>query len=60
MTSETEPYSDPLIDEVRRRRRDLFAECANDLSKLYEAILRRQTEHPDRMIRRPKRTTASG
>jgi hypothetical protein len=42
--------ADPLIDEVRQRRRDLLALCGNDLGKLAELIRRREADHPERVI----------
>ena len=54
MADNVESYSDPLIDEVRQRRRQLFAKYDNDLQKLYEAIRRRQAEHPQKIIDRRK------
>ncbi|MFH0983567.1 MAG: hypothetical protein V2A79_18790 [Planctomycetota bacterium] len=49
-----ESYPDRLIDEVRQRRRELFAECGHDLQKLYELIQRRQAEHPQKVFDRRK------
>ncbi len=50
MTSDaSKPYADPLIDEVRQRRRELFAECGNDLNKLFELIQRIQARHPEEL-----------
>lgn len=40
---------DPLIDEVRERRRQLWAEYGNDLDKVYEAIKRLQAQHPEKL-----------
>ena len=50
--SESKPAprpADPLIDEVRQRRRELFASCDNDLNKLAEAIRRVEAEHPEKL-----------
>jgi hypothetical protein len=52
-------YSDPLIDEVRQRRRDLFAEHGNDLDRLLEAIGRCQEEHPEKLVDLRSRTADS-
>jgi len=61
MTDQTNRYPDPLIDEVRERRRQLWAEYDNDLNKVYEAIKRLQAEHPEKLVdrRKPKRTFES-
>ena len=60
MTPTGEWYPDPLIDEVRQRRRELYIECGNDLQKLLEAIQHCQAEHPEKVIdhrRHKKRAT---
>jgi len=45
---------DPLIDEIRQRRRELYARYGNDLKKLGEAIQQIQAEHPDQLTDRRK------
>jgi hypothetical protein len=52
--------SDPLIEDVRQRRRDLLASCGNDLEALADLIRRREEEHPDRVAdpRAPRATRA--
>ena len=40
---------DPLIEEVRQRRRDLLASCGDDLEALAQLIRRREAEHPERV-----------
>lgn len=49
MNSEPTRFEDPLIDEVRERRRDLLAAYDYDLGKFHEAIRRAQAEHPEKM-----------
>jgi len=45
---------DPLIDEVRERRRELFAACDYDLKKLGALIQELQAQHPEKVVdRRP-------
>lgn len=39
-------HQDPLIDEVRQRRRDLLAKYDNDLHKLLEAIREQRRNEP--------------
>jgi hypothetical protein len=51
---------DVLIDEVRQRRRDLFAACGDDFDTLIQLIRQREAEHPERVVdpratRGPKR-----
>jgi hypothetical protein len=50
VTKAKTPSLDPLIDDVRQRRRDLLAKYDNDLEKLHEAIKRCQDEHPEKMV----------
>lgn len=54
MSENKEPYSDPLIDEVRQRRRDLFEELGCDLKRLGELIQKRQARHPEKLVDRRK------
>jgi hypothetical protein len=53
---QTEPNwpADPLIDEVRERRRQIWEECGRDLQKLYERIQQLQEQHPEKLVKRPK------
>jgi len=55
MTRNEDEYSDPLIDEVRERRKLLLARHGNDLARFHEAILALQAEHPEKVIDRRKR-----
>jgi hypothetical protein len=55
MTQKDEKFSDPLIDEVRERRRLLLARHGGDLERLCDAIQRLQAEHPQKVIDRRKR-----
>jgi hypothetical protein len=49
MTESRPAYTDPLIDEVRQRRRELLAQHDNDLGKLFEAARKLQAEHPEKI-----------
>ena len=60
MPHDTAGYSDPLIDEVRERRRQLFARCDNDLRKLLAVIQQEQAEHPEKVTDRRKRKIQIG
>jgi hypothetical protein len=51
----TQMGADPLIDEVRQRRRDLYACYDNDLEKVAQAIRELQTQHPEKVFNRAKR-----
>ncbi|MCK6483432.1 MAG: hypothetical protein L6R00_04765 [Phycisphaerae bacterium] len=46
---------DPLIEEVRQRRRDLFDACGRDWDKFFKRIERTQNEHPEKVCDRRKR-----
>ena len=46
----TQPHPDPLIDEVRERRREIWDQCDHDFNKLVERIRRIQEEHPDKLV----------
>jgi hypothetical protein len=54
-------HTDPLIDEVRERRRQLLVSCGNSLRELGKAIQRRQAEHPEKVVapRRQRRSPAA-
>lgn len=47
--NDKDEFTDPLIDEVRERRRQVFAEHDNDFRKLLETIKRRQAENPEKV-----------
>ena len=46
---------DPLVDEVRERRRQLLADYGNDLPRYFEAIQRLQAQHPEKVVDPRKR-----
>ncbi|HAK96407.1 MAG TPA: hypothetical protein DCM87_15805 [Planctomycetes bacterium] len=52
------PPGDPLIDEVRERRRRLLEEHGNDLERFCRALQAFQAEHPDKV--RPRGSSAQG
>ncbi len=56
------PLNDPLIDEVRQRRRDLYRSLDNDLKKLLEALRKVQSETPELTVdwRRERRAPEIG
>ena len=47
-----EHEGDPLIDEVRARRRALLESCGNDLNRLLERIEQLQRQHPEKLVDR--------
>ena len=50
MNAEKNNHPDPLIDEVRERRRQVWEECGQDFEKLLERIQRLQGEHPEMLV----------
>lgn len=52
-------YEDPLIDEVRARRKALLQSCDNDLNKLLQRIEQLQRRHPEKLSDRRKRAIRS-
>jgi len=56
MSRNVSPSPDPLIDEVRQRRRELSERYGNDLGRLCEVLQQMQAEHPERLTdRRPRK-----
>lgn len=51
MIQKNQPVSqpDPLIDEVRQRRRELFESCGCDLDELAKRIRECEAQHPDKV-----------
>lgn len=45
-------YQDPLCDEVDEARRQIYAECGNDLGKLVAFYMEYQEQYADRLISR--------
>jgi hypothetical protein len=62
MNAEKKDHPDPLIDEVRERRRQIWEECDHDFDKLLERIQGLQAEHPGPIVdrRKAKRSRATG
>ena len=50
MTQLQDGMTDPLVDEVRQRRRDLFVQHGNELSRLCDAIRSIEKEHPEKVV----------
>ena len=56
MNDEKQRLEDPLVDEVRRVREKLVREHGG-LKGWFEALQRRQAEHPEKLVDRRKRET---
>jgi hypothetical protein len=59
MATETKPHPDPLIDEVRERRRQIWDECDHDFDKLLDLLRRFRAEHPEKLVDPRKSRKAS-
>ncbi len=57
MTLQETTGSDPLIEDVRRRRAELYKSLGGDLRKLFERIQRVQEEHPEKVVKAQPTTT---
>jgi len=42
--------NDPIVEEVRKVRQELFEQCGCDLERFMEFIRQSQTKHGDRLI----------
>jgi len=42
--------NDPIVEEVRKVREELFEKCGNDLGRFMEFIRKSQSQHGDRLI----------
>ncbi|MEK6675780.1 MAG: hypothetical protein AABZ47_09015 [Planctomycetota bacterium] len=56
MISKASETKDLLIQEVRQRRQDLLAKYDFDLKKYCEALQKRQSEHPEKIVDRRKQS----
>ena len=45
-----EPWSDPVIEEVRQIRRRMDAEVGGDVHAYFERLRKAQVEHGDRVV----------
>ncbi len=54
MNEKKEQLDDPLIDEVRERRRQLSSRYDNDLLELFKAIQELQKKHPQIVLKPQK------
>jgi len=59
MNAGNKDHPDPLIDEVRERRRQIWEECGRDFEKLLERIQRLQAAHPEKLVD-PRKSRKAG
>jgi hypothetical protein len=50
---EASESADPLVDEVRRVRHEISAECGHDPYRLVEYYMRLQEQHSERLVGAP-------
>ncbi len=43
------PEQDPLVERVRRARREIFEECGQDAHRLFEWAKSIERQHPERV-----------
>ncbi len=48
-------WVDPLVEEIRKRRRELMAEFDYDPQKVLDGLKRKRKEYSDRLIHTPKK-----
>jgi hypothetical protein len=46
----TRQAADPIVEEVRRVRREIEAECGNDAQKYFEHLAELQKKYADRLV----------
>jgi len=49
---------DPIVEEIRKTRRQIEAEFGNDIARLLEHVYEEQRKHPERFVRRQPRRLA--
>ena len=57
-------WEDPIVNETRRIRREIEAECGNDFEELARRAVQVQQQYPDKVVSQPsglkeERTTIS-
>lgn len=48
----TEPWIDPIVEEVRARREELYREANYDLETFVQRIIENQERHGDQIVNR--------
>ena len=52
--------NDPIVEEVRKLRQELFERCGNDLDRFMEFIRTSQAQHGERLITSFKKKQSGG
>ncbi len=48
-------WTDPIVDEIHRIRREILEEAGGDLQALGERLMKSQERHGDKLVTRPPR-----
>ena len=46
-------WTDPIVEEVRKHRREIEKECDNDFDKIFERIKKREAQIKNRLVTKP-------
>ena len=46
-------WTDPIVEEVRKHRREIERECGNDFDKLFKRIKEREKHFQNRLVTKP-------
>lgn len=46
-------WTDPIVEEVRKHRREIEKECDNDFDKLFKRIKKREAQIKNRLVTKP-------
>lgn len=46
-------WTDPIVEEVRKHRREIEKSCGDDFDKIYNQIKEREKQIQDRLVTKP-------
>lgn len=46
-------WTDPIVEEVRKHRREIEKDCDNDFEKLFQRIKEREMKYQNRLVTKP-------
>ncbi len=46
-------WTDPIVEEVRKHRKEIEKACDNDFDKLYKRIKEREKKYQNRLVTEP-------
>jgi len=50
-------WKDPIVEEVRKQRLKIEADCKNDFDKIFEQAIEIQKKFSDKLVSKPSSTT---